>query len=131
MALDEANRAVLETILGPIEAGTKFGHEADLDARLTRLVHPELVGLEILLADQARMTRLAATVASDDVRSSHVENLKQIGPAIDRLVQAIRSDSDLGTNLSTEAEALVSRAETGESATASVIEVTASARRRG
>jgi len=129
--LDGDNRAVLETILGPIEGGTAFGHEEDLSLRLARLSSPMLVGLEVLLADQARMVRLAAQVASDDVRSSHVENLKRIRPLIDDLVQAIRSDPDLAGSLSDAAESMLRRAEGSETSNTTVITVDASARRRG
>lgn len=127
--MDETSRAALETWLGPIQTGDGFAAEADLAARLGRLVSPDLVALEVLLAKQSEMTLAATKVAADDVRSDHTKNLEAIGPLIDSVVYAIESNTAL--TLGTAGEALIRRAKGGEQTVTSVIEITASNRRPG
>lgn len=127
--LDETNRPILESYLGPIEPGEGFGEEADLELRIERLTYPALVALEILLGRQAEMMQVAGSYSADNVRSSHQKNLDLIGPHIQGLAVAIRNDSDITLDDST--EALVARAEGPTGVGARTFETTVNRNRRG
>ena len=81
MALEAAERAILERWYGPIPPE----EEPDVEERVERLGGAHGAALELLHRDYSEMVRTPTRVSGGDDRSDHTENLKPLAAQLDKL----------------------------------------------